>query len=149
MLSFSESATISGDLTSIWQTATEPATGSDWDPHYTASGFEGPFQPEAEGWTMLEGMPGNTKGPFTVTEVEDQKSFTMESPMPMGKMLIVNRFEQAGPGKVIVSRDVEVHGGFVPAFRLLFLKKMRRDIPVTFAALEREAKRRSGKGGGR
>jgi hypothetical protein len=135
MLSFSESATISGDLTSIWQTATEPAMWSDWDPHFTASGFEGPFQPGAEGWTMLQGMPGNTKGPFTVTEVADRKSFTMESPMPMGKMLIVNRFE--------------VHGGFVPAFRLLFLKKMRRDIPVTFAALEQEAKRRSSEGGGR
>ena len=68
----------------------------------------------------------------------------------MGKMVIVNRYEPAGPGRVRVTRDVEVHGGFAPMFKRFFMKGMQRDIPGSIAALEHEANRRTtGAGGGR
>lgn len=142
-LKFSESVTITGELSAVWETATDAGTWADWDPHLADCGFDGPFAPGSTGWTKLHGTPGNTKGPFTVTAVDHERSFSTESPMPMGKMLITTRFEPVGGDQVSITRDVELHGGFVPFFRLFFLKGMRRDIPNTFEALGREAGRRA------
>ncbi|PXX71486.1 polyketide cyclase/dehydrase/lipid transport protein [Nocardia tenerifensis] len=149
LLKFGETATISGDLASIWDTATDVERWSTWDPHLLGSGFEGEFVPGAQGWTRPKGTPKNAKGPFKVTAVDPQRSFATESPMPMGKMLIETRYEPAGPGRVKVSRDVELHGGFVPFFWLVFYRKMRRDLMSTFVALEREAHQRATEGKGR
>ncbi|MFK4106876.1 SRPBCC family protein [Streptomyces sp. NPDC019531] len=142
-LKFSESVTINGSISDIWTTATDAGTWADWDPHLVDCGFDGPFAPGGTGWTRLHGTPGNSRGPFTVTAVDPERSYSTESPMPMGKMLITTRFDPAGTDRVTVTRDIELHGGFVPFFRLFFLKMMRRDIPRTFAALEKEAARRS------
>lgn len=146
-LKFSESATITGELTAVWATATDAGTWADWDPHLVDCGFDGPFRPGATGWTRLHGTPGNSKGPFTVTAVEPERSYSTESPMPMGKMLITTEFEQHGGDQVRISRHVALYGGFVPIFRLFFLKMMRRDIPRTFAALGQEAARRTAEAG--
>lgn len=146
-LKFSESATVTGELSAIWATVTDAGTWADWDPHLVDCGFDGPFHPGATGWTKLHGTPGNQKGPFTVTAVDPERSYVTESPMPMGKMVISTGFENVAGDQVRITRDVILYGGFVPVFRLFFLKGMRRDIPSTFAALGEEAARRTAEAG--
>ncbi|WP_326825043.1 SRPBCC family protein [Streptosporangium sp. NBC_01639] len=147
MLAFSESATINGELSSIWQTAIDAASWSAWDPHLVDSGFEGPFAPGSSGWTILPNTPKSTKGPFTVTKVEHERSYATESAMPFGKMCITATFEPVGAGQVRVGKSVQVHGPFGPVFRLFWLKSMRRDMHHTFAALAQEAQRRAAEAG--
>ncbi|GAT71396.1 SRPBCC family protein [Planomonospora sp. ID91781] len=147
LLAFRESATISGDLASIWRTSTDAGSWSEWDPHLLDCGFDGPFAPGSGGWTRLKGTPSKARGPFTVTAVDPERSFSTESPMPFGKMCIDYGFEPAGSGRVEVSRDVRLHGAFGPVFRLFWMKSMRRDMHHTFAALEQEARRRAAETG--
>ena len=147
VLTFGESVTISGELAAIWETQTDVRSWPQWDPHIEDAGFDGPFEPGSEGWTKPKGAP---KGPFRLVSVDPERSYCTESKLPMGKMVIVNRYEPAGPGRVRVTRDVEVHGGFAPMFKRFFMKGMQRDIPGSIAALEHEANRRTtGAGGGR
>lgn len=148
LLSFTESATLDGDLTSIWQTLTDPARWAEWDPHLDGAGMDEPFRVGAEGWTNPRNVPGK-RGPFKVVAVDPGKSYETESTMPLGKMCIVNRFEEAGPGRVRITREVALHGGFVPVFKLFWYKSMRADIALTFAALEKEAARRHAAAGER
>jgi hypothetical protein len=144
VLTFEESVTISGDMGAIWEAQTDVKSWPHWDPHIEDAGFDGPFEPGSGGWTKPQGAP---RGPFTITSVDPERSYTTESKLPMGKMVIVNSYEPAGPGRVRVSRQVEVHGGFAPMFKRLFMKGMQRDIPGSIAALEREANRRAATAG--
>ncbi|MCC8245563.1 SRPBCC family protein [Saccharothrix luteola] len=140
MLSFSETATIEAEPEYLWQVASDLKAWQDWDPHVEKLGFEGRFEVGASGWTKPRGGP---RGNFTITSIEDGRSYSTESPMPMGKMLINTIFEPVGEGKVKVTREVELSGAFVPVFKKLFLKGMRADMHETFAALEAEAQRRA------
>jgi hypothetical protein len=140
VVKFSDSATIRGELGAIWQAAIDVQSWPSWNPHYEQTGFDGPFEPGATGWTKPRGAP---RGAFTVTSVDPGRSYVTESPMPMGKMVIVNTYEPAGSDQVTVTRHVEVHGGFAPVFKRFFMKGMQRDIPGSIAALETEAHRRA------
>lgn len=140
----SESATINGDVSSIWQTMTDVASWATWDPHFLNCGFEGPFEVGAKGWTINRIVSGGASH-FTLVSVENERSFTTQSPMPFGKMLIVNEYRPAGEGRVTVSRRSEIHGAFGPVFRL-YAKRYRTDVQLTFAALEKEARRRAMEG---
>lgn len=134
---FQESALIDGDPAAVWRVAADPARWGTWDPHVLQCGFDGPFEVGATGWTISRIVPQG-RGHFTVVEVSAGRSFTTRSPMPLGKMLIVNRYESAAPGKVRVSRRVEVHGGFAPIFGYAYAERFRRDTRITFTALARE-----------
>ncbi|MEU3573330.1 SRPBCC family protein [Kitasatospora sp. NPDC036755] len=141
-LNFSVSAVISGDISAIWQTITDVASWPEWDEHYVKTGFEGPFVVGATGWNKPKGTPGEGGAPFTVDAVEVEKSFSTTTKMPMGKMCIDNRFEVLPDGRVEITRDVAVHGGFVPFFRAFFLKSTREEMVESLHFLEAEAKRR-------
>jgi hypothetical protein len=142
-LKFSESAVITGDISFIWRTITDVASWPEWDEHYVKTGFEGPFVVGATGWNKPRGTPGEGGAAFTVTAVEHERSFSTDTKMPLGKMLIDNTFEPLPDGRVAITRDVEVRGGFVPFFRLFFAGGMRKDMQDSFKLLETEAQRRA------
>ena len=139
-LRFSDSATISGDLASVWLTVTDVASWPTWDPHLRAAGMEGAFEPGATGWSRPRWA---LRGPFKVTGVDPEHGYSTESRMPMGTMYITTRYEQVEPGKVSAFKQFELHGGFVPTFWLLYLRPMKRDLARAFLGLEREALRRA------
>jgi hypothetical protein len=147
MYAFEESTTIDGDVSAVWRTVSDAAAWSTWDPHVLNCGFEGPFEPGSIGWTLSRLVSGR-RGPFEVIDVQHERSYTTRSPMPFGKMLITNRYEQASPGKVHVSRRVETHGPFAPIFRMAWAKAFQADTRATFQALEKEAGRRAARTGG-
>jgi hypothetical protein len=142
MLTLTESATITSDIDSVWRTVSDVPAWASWDPHVDEVRFDGPFQPGTKGWTKPHGAPA---GPFQLIHVVHGKSYSTESPMPGGTMTITNSYQPVGPGRVLVSRRVELTGWFVPIFRLFWAKSMRRDMQHTFAALEQEAQRRAAK----
>jgi hypothetical protein len=146
MYAFDEAATIEADLAAVWQTVSDVPSWATWDPHVLSCGFEGPFEPGSGGWTVSR-IVSRTRGYFKVIDVRPGESYTTQSPMPFGKMLIINRYRPAGPGRVDVSRRVEVHGAFAPIFRLVWAKEFQKDTRITFQALEQEARRRGAEAG--
>jgi hypothetical protein len=146
MYAFEESDIIDAEPDAVWQTVSDVPAWATWDPHVLQSGFEGPFEPGSGGWTISRIVSGR-RGYFTLVETEPGTSYTTQSPMPGGKMLIINTYRAQGPGKVALHRRVEVHGPFVPLFRLVWAKAFRSDTRATFKALEREAQRRTAQRG--
>lgn len=142
MYAFEESATINGDLAAVWQTVSDAAAWATWDPHILSSGFDGPFEAGTGGWTLSR-LVAKRRGYFTLVEVEPEASYTTRSPMPFGRMMIINRYSQPIPGKVDVSRRVEVYGALAPLFRWKWAEPFRADTRSTFVELEKEAHRRA------
>lgn len=139
-LTFSDSATIRGERSVIWQIVTDVANWSRWDPHIIESGMEGRFEPGAEGWSRV---PGSLRGKFKVRQVDPERGYSTESPMPMGTMYVTARYEEVAPGRVTVSRTYELHGGFVPIFKLFYLRAVKKQLAGYFPGLEEEARRKS------
>ncbi|MEV6771986.1 SRPBCC family protein [Nocardia sp. NPDC051030] len=139
-MTFAESRIISGDITWIWKTASDPRTWPDWDPHVVKVRFDGPFAPGRQGWTKPHGGPG---GPFTLVEVDPPHGYRTEDPMPGGIMTVATSYDDLGDGRIRVTRRVEVTGWFAPIFNFFWSKGMRRDMQRTFTALECEAQHRA------
>lgn len=142
MYAFEESTVINGELSTVWQTVSDVAAWPTWDPHILNSGFDEPFEAGSGGWTLSR-LVAKRRGYFTLTEVEPQRSYTTRSPMPFGKMMIINRYAQPEPGRIEVSRRVEVYGPFAPLFKWKWAEAFQRDTQSTFTALEAEAARRA------
>lgn len=138
-VTFDGSATIRGDLPAVWQTVTDVAAWPSWDPHFLEAELEGPFAVGTSGWSRV---PGSLRGKFTLTAVDPEHGYSTESPMPMGTMYVTNRYEQVAPGRVLVSKQYELHGGFVPIFRLFYMRPIQRQLAHAFEALEQEVGRR-------
>ena len=145
MFSFTESTTIDADIAQVWRIVSDVPHWHVWDPHVEQSRFEGEFAVGGKGWTKPKGAPA---GSFVVTDVDPQRGYSTRSPMPFGKMLISNTYQPVESGRVAVGRTVEVHGPFVPIFRLFWAKGMRADVRTSFTALEAEARRRVGEAAG-
>ncbi|MEV5432355.1 SRPBCC family protein [Streptomyces sp. NPDC052701] len=146
MYAFEESDAIDATLDAVWQTVSDVPSWATWDPHVLQCGFDGPFEPGSGGWTISR-LVSRQRGYFKLVKVEDKRSYTTESPMPGGKMLIINAYREAGPDRVEVSRRVEVYGPFTPVFRLFWAKAFQGDTRSTFEALGQEARRRTAEAG--
>ena len=139
MYSFGEEMVIEGDITAIWQAATDVADWPGWDPHEEKARLDGPFARGTKGWNKPKGAPAGT---FTITAVEPERMWSARAGIPFGSLRGVNRCEPLGDSQVRVSKAFEVHGPFAPVFRLIWEKGVRADMRLTFRALETEARRR-------
>src|SRR4029077_17963897 len=117
MYSFGEEMVIEGDITAIWQAATDVAAWPSWDPHEEKARLDGPFAPGAKGWNKPKGAPAGT---FTITAVEPERVSAARAGIPFGSLRGVSRCEPLGDGRVRVSKAFEVRGPFAPVFRLIW-----------------------------
>lgn len=140
MYSFGEEMSIHGELAAIWQVATDVAAWPSWDPHEEKARLDGAFAPGTKGWNKPKGAPAGT---FTITAVEPERMWSARAGITFGSLRGVNRYEPLGDGRVRVSKVFEVRGPFAPVFRLIWEKPVRRDMLLTFKALEAAAQRRS------
>lgn len=139
MYSFTEEATISGEINAVWVAATDVPAWPSWDPHEEKARIDGEFAAGTKGWSKPAGAPA---GVFTITDVEPGRMWASRAGIPFGHLRGENRYEPVGDGTIKVSKRVEVHGPFGTLFHLIWEKRMRADMHKTFAALEAEARRR-------
>lgn len=140
MYEITESATIDGEVGAVWAVVTDVAGWPSWDPHEEAARLDGPFMTGTDGWSKPRGAPGAS---WTITAVEPEHLWSSACNLPGGALSGVNTFETIGDGTVRCTKSVRVTGPLVPLFRLWFGPRMRRDMRLTFAALQREVARRS------
>jgi hypothetical protein len=140
---FGDELVVDGDLDQIWDVWTDLASFPRWDPREERTEPRGPFAVGTTVWSKQRGNPG---GESTITGIEPRRRWTAESPLPGGRLVIEHVVEPVGPGRVKVAKHYEAHGPLVALFRLYYGPRVRRALPETFRALQREAARRAGGG---
>ncbi|BFU45652.1 hypothetical protein KRMM14A1004_38890 [Krasilnikovia sp. MM14-A1004] len=140
MYTISADATITADLDAVWTTVTDVEAWPTWDPHEEQARLDGPFATGTTGWSKPHGAPAAT---WTITEVVPGRRWGSTCGLPGGRISGVNTFEPAGAGRVRCTKSFSVTGPLVPLFWLHFGRRIRRDMARSFAALEREANRRT------
>jgi hypothetical protein len=141
MYSIDCEATVTGELDAIWTAWSDMAAYPSWDPREEELRLDGPFAAGTTGFSKQVGpRPGSS---FSITRVDAKSGWTNESPLPGGKLVIDHRLIQNGDGTVRLIKRYEAYGPMSIAFRLVFARGIRAQMPDTFAALAREAERRS------
>jgi hypothetical protein len=133
--------TISGNLESVWETWTDLASFPSWDPREEQMRLDTPFGVGATGFSKQRGgRPGST---FRVLQVEPTTRWVKQVSLPGGSLTMDHVLTDVGSGKIHLLKRYTVQGPMVLAFRLIFARGIRNEAPQTFAALEKEARRRS------
>ena len=136
------SAVVEGNHASLWATWADMAAYPSWDPREEETRLDGPFAVGTTGWSKQVGRrPG---GPFTITVVQPEHRWVNECPLPGGRLVIDHTLDDDGDNRVRLTKTYTVHGPMALAFRLVFARAIRRDVPGTLAALASEAARRDG-----
>lgn len=134
-------ATVTGELDALWDAWTDMAAYPSWDPREEELRIDGPFQAGTTGFSKQVGpRPGST---FTVTGVEPKSRWTNEAPLPGGKLVIDHWLHPQPDGTIRLVKRYEAYGPMSVAFRFVFARGIRAEMPATFAALAREAARRA------
>ena len=133
---FGNEMTINADRERVWRVWTDLPRFPQWDPREQETRLDGPFAVGSTVWSKQKGSPG---GDSTITAIEPGHCWTVESPLPGGKLVIDHVVEPAGEGSVKVAKRYEVHGPLTLLFRLYYGPKVRKALSGTFTALEREA----------
>ena len=130
--------TVRADAAALWQAWTDMPRFPSWDPREEESGLDGLFAEGTTGWSKQRGTP---RSPFTITAVSPGRRWQVETPLPGGKLVIDHEMRDAGDGQVRLAKRYRAHGPMAIAFRLYYGRKIRREMPGSFAALTAEADR--------
>jgi len=130
--------TVAADGPALWQAWTDMERFPSWDPREEETSLNGPFQAGTTGWSKQRGTP---RSPITITAVTPRRHWQVETPLPGGKLVIDHRMDEAGNGQVRLAKRYVAHGPMSVAFRVYYGRKIRREMPESFAALVAEANR--------
>ena len=106
-----------------------------WDPDTKRALLEGPFAVGSKG--SLTPTKGNTV-PMVVTKVERNSCFTVESKIPMFRMVFGHELVPQSKGVQVVHR-VTFSGPLAFLLGRMLVKQLNQGLPVTLASLKRLA----------
>lgn len=106
-----------------------------WDPDTKTASLEGPFAVGSRG--SLTPARGNTV-PMLVTRVEPNACFTVESSIPLFRMVFEHELSPQGPA-VKVTHRVSFSGLLSAVLGRMLVKRLDQGLPVTLARLKRLA----------
>ena len=131
-------ATVRANPAALWQAWTDMERFPSWDPREEETQLDGPFAAGTTGWSKQRGTP---RSPITITAVSPGRSWQVETPLPGGKLVIDHQMGQAEEGAARLTKRYQAYGPMAVAFRLYYARKIRREMPGSFAALAAEAAR--------
>ncbi|MDI2128972.1 SRPBCC family protein [Yinghuangia seranimata] len=132
---------VSADHESVWRTWTDMERFPEWDPREEETRLDAPFGVGATGWSKQK---GTSRSPIRISAVEPGALWQVETPLPGGKLVIDHRVDDAGDGRVRLSKRYVAYGPVSLAFRAYYGRRIRREMPASFAALVAESRRRAG-----
>lgn len=113
-----------------------------WDPDTKAASIEGPFQTGAVG--RLTPTRGNTV-PMRLTSVAPDRSFTVESKIPLFCMVFEHELHPSKTGTVVIHR-VTFSGALAFLLGRVLSRQLNQGLPVTLARLKALAESGSQRG---
>lgn len=111
-----------------------------WDPDTRSAWLDGPLRPGSRG--QLTPTQGRTV-PMLVTRVEADRCFTVESRIPLFRMVFDHELEPEGPATRVVHR-VTLSGPLVVVLGPLLARRLNAGLPVTLARLKAMAEAAGG-----
>jgi len=130
-----EQRIISGRIEEVWRVATDVNRWPEWDPHEKAGEIYGPFIEGTSAYSKPRGGPG---AHWTLTEVTENRSWSLINPMWIGTLRVENRYTQLPEGRVLCEKHMQVSGWMLVAlFNLHFETATRKDMQATWVALEK------------
>jgi polyketide cyclase/dehydrase/lipid transport protein len=130
---FFAETTIEGTPSQAWEILTDVDRWPDWDPHEEAARIEGPFAVGTSVWAKPRGGPASTA---TITAVEEGRGWSSECPLPGGRLRGHVELEPCRDGRLRIRKTMQITGPLTPLFRLHYGRRIRRDMFLTFEALE-------------
>jgi len=106
-----------------------------WDPDTKRASLEGPFAVGARG--SLTPTKGNTV-PMLVTKVEPNSCFTVESEIPLFRMVFDHELVPQGSALKVIHR-VTFSGPLTFLLGRMLVRQLNRGLPATLASLKRLA----------
>lgn len=119
----------------IFRIYEDVSTWHTWDPDTKRAWLEGPFAVGSRG--SLTPTKGNTV-PMLVTQVERNASFTVESRIPLFRMVFEHELLAQGSTTKVIHR-VTFSGLLTFVLGRLLAKQVNHGLPVTLASLKRLA----------
>ncbi|HEV2611532.1 MAG TPA: SRPBCC family protein [Noviherbaspirillum sp.] len=110
-----------------------------WDPDTKRAFLNGPLQPGSSG--KLTPAKGNTV-PMRVTEVVKNRSFTVESKIPLFRMIFEHELAPMTKGTEVIHR-ITLSGPLLFFLGRMLAKQINAGLPVTLQNLKRLAEVRS------
>ncbi|SFN08201.1 SRPBCC family protein [Variovorax sp. OV329] len=136
-MQFEESIEVQASPKTVFALYADVAAWASWDPDVRSSAIAGRF---ASGAT---GRLKPAKGPeskITFTEVVADKSFTVESRLPLCVMRFEHELSATSRGTTVMHR-VSFLGLLAPLFGRVIGGQIRKGLPRTLAGLKRAAER--------
>lgn len=106
-----------------------------WDPDTRSASLEGPFAVGSRG--RLTPTKGNTV-PMVLTQVEPNACFTVESRIPLFRMVFEHELVPDADGTKVIHR-VTLSGPLCLLIGRMLAKQINQGLPVTLASLKRVA----------
>lgn len=131
---------VKAPLDDVWAVWADLESYPAWDPREEVMRLDGSFAAGTRGFSKQAGRrPGS---PIVITLVEPKSRFIVETPLPGGMLVLDHLLEVHGDTVILVKR-YEVRGPMSLAFRLVFARGIRAEMPSTFTALTAEVARRA------
>jgi uncharacterized protein YndB with AHSA1/START domain len=135
------SASIDAPVTAVWDAWSDLAAYPSWDPREEVMRLDGPVAAGTTGFSKQAGpRPG---APIRIKRVDVPTRFTIETPLPGGRLVLDHVLEAAPDGGTTIHKRYEAWGPMSVAFRLVFARGIRAQMPDTFRALGAEVARRA------
>lgn len=134
-MQFEEGIDIQAPPQTVFALYAEVARWSAWDPDVRSSSIGGAFASGATGKLKPSNGPESS---ISFTEVVPDKSFTVESTLPLCRMRFEHELSATTSGTRALHR-VTFFGALAPLFGRLIGRQIRKGLPGTMAGLKRAA----------
>jgi hypothetical protein len=122
---FSCTVTVNNSIEKVWETLIDVSTWHLWDTELIEAKLDGKFEVGAKG-TMIP-----KKGPklkFYISEMTPKHSYTIDTIMPVGKLVIKRNLKYSDAG-ILFTDDIQFKGFLKSIFGLILGGKFRKVLP--------------------
>ena len=120
----------------VWRLWSDVSEWSDWDADIDWARLDGRFETGGHGKLKPRGVPASD---FHLASVVPGKSYTVESKLPLGKLVFHHELEPPAAGRTRFSHRATFSGPLSPLYGRVFGRKMEKSFHGVMECLARKA----------
>ncbi|MHB1533976.1 MAG: SRPBCC family protein [Acidimicrobiales bacterium] len=132
---FEVTARVEATPEQLWAVWSDVDRWAEWDPHEHDARLDDAFATGSRGWSKPVGAPA---GAFELVEVEAPRRWTSRAALPGRNPTFEHQLTATPEGADVTIRATATEP-LAAVVRLIWARRMRRDAPLTIAALGRRA----------